>query len=45
LNEKCFAEIKIKLIKKEDIKVPVQELTFLIFGLNQQGDTFLMFTV
>ena len=45
LNEKCFTEIKIKLIKKEGILVPVQELSFLIFGPNQQGGTFLMYTV
>ena len=45
LNEKCFTEIKIKLIKKEGINVPVQELSFLIFGPNQQGSTFLMYTV
>jgi hypothetical protein len=41
--KKCFTEIKIRLIKKESLKVPVQELSFLIFGLNQQGNTFLMF--
>ena len=45
LNEKCFTEIKVKLIKKEGINVPVQELSFLIYGPNQQGSTFLMYTV
>ena len=45
MNETCFTEIKIKLIKKEGILVPVQELSFLIFGPNQQGGTFLMYTV
>ena len=33
------------LIKKEGINVRVQELSFLIFGPNQQGSTFLMYTV
>jgi hypothetical protein len=44
-KEKFFTEIKLMLIKKEGIKVPLQELLFLIFGLNQQGNTFLMYTV
>ena len=33
-------KLKIKLIKKEGINVPVKELSFLIFGPNQQGSTF-----
>jgi hypothetical protein len=45
LNEKCFIEIKITLIKKEGILVPVQELSFLIFGPHQQSGMFLMYTV
>jgi uncharacterized membrane protein len=32
-----LTEIKIKLIKKKGMKVPVQKLSFLIFGLNQKG--------